>query len=716
MIAPELAVIIVTYRSADVIAECLAALPAALAGTGPSRLLVVDNASPDDTVDVVRRSAPWAQVLPQPGNGGFAAGVNAGLAAAPGCDVLILNADIRLAAGSVQLLREAAAKPGAGIAVPRLTDGAGLLQPSLRRRPTVLRALGEAALGGTRAGRFGPLGELVLDPVRYEHAGWADWATGAAWLIRRACLDAVGPFDERYFLYSEETDYALRAGTAGFGLRYTPAAEAVHLGGEAQTSAPLWTLLTANRVRLHRERYGRLRGAGMRAALLLGEVLRSGSGGPAGRARHRAARSGLLHMRQWPVRPDGRDPAAPSIAPPRDVPGYVCFSAQDWWYHNRAHSDFQLMRRVAADRKVLLVNSIGLRMPLPGRSTQVLRRIGRKARSVAMLARRPLPDVPNFIVLTPLVLPFYGTPWLRKLNAISIRAQIRLACRLLGMANPVMVVTIPTAWDVVAPMRKRALLFNRSDRHSEFPESDQDTIRALEHELLRESDAVLYVSRSLLAEERPLTGDRAEFLDHGVDLAHFVTRTELPAEIERIPQPRVGFFGGLDDYLVDFDLLERVAAELPDASLVLIGDATRSMERFDKYPNVHWLGYLPYEQIPAHGSGFDVALMPWLDNTWIRHSNPIKMKEYLALGLPVVSTDFSEVRHYADQIRIAKDSSEFVAQIRQTLADGGLTGPAQRRAAVLTASWEARARQLMALAEGTDGPAAARSATQPGAS
>jgi glycosyltransferase involved in cell wall biosynthesis len=393
------------------------------------------------------------------------------------------------------------------------------------------------------------------------------------------------------------------------------------------------------------------------------------------------------------------------------VPGYVCFSAQDWWYHNRAHSDFQLMRRVAADRKVLLVNSIGLRMPLPGRSTQVLRRIWRKACSVAMLARRPLPDVPNFIVLTPFVLPFYGTPWLRKLNAVSIRTQIRLACRLLKMPNPVMVVTIPTAWDVVAPMRKRSLLFNRSDRHSEFPESDQDTIRALENELLRASDVVLYVSRSLLADELPLTGDRAEFLDHGVDLEHFTVRPELPAAIERIPRPRVGFFGGLDDYLVDFDLLERVAAELPDASLVLIGDATCSMDRFDKYPNVHWLGYLPYEQIPAHGSGFDVALMPWLDNTWIQHSNPIKMKEYLALGLPVVSTDFAEVRHYADQIRIAGDPAEFVALIRTTLADGGLTGPAQRRAAVLTASWESRARQLMALAEGT----AAAASTGPGA-
>jgi GT2 family glycosyltransferase/glycosyltransferase involved in cell wall biosynthesis len=702
---PELAVIIVTYRSADVIGECLAALPAALDGAGRWRVLVVDNASPDDTLTVVERVAPWAEVLPQPANGGYAAGVNAGVAAAPGCDVLILNADIRLATGSVRLLRDATERPGAGIAVPRLTDEAGRLQPSLRRRPTVLRALGEAVLGGTRAGRFGPLGELVLDPVRYDNPGWADWATGAAWLVRRACLDAVGPFDERFFLYSEETDFALRAGAAGFALRYVPAAGAVHSGGESESSSPLWSLLTANRVRLHRLRYGPVRAAGMRAALLLGEVVRAAAGTAASRARHRAAVSGLLRLRPWPALPGAAGPT-PSAGPAAGTPGYVCFSAQDWWYHNRAHSDFQLMRRVAADRKVLLVNSIGLRMPLPGRSTQVLRRILRKARSVAMLARRPLPDVPNFTVMTPVVLPFYSTPWLRRLNAVSVRTQVRLTSRLLGMPDPVVVVTIPTAWDVVAPMRKRALLFNRSDRHSEFPESDQDTIRALEHGLLRESDAVLYVSRALLADERRLTGDRAHFLDHGVDLAHFSTRRDLPAEIARIPTPRVGFFGGLDEYLVDFDLLERVAVELPDVSLVLIGDATCSMERFEKYPNVHWLGYLPYEQIPAYGSGFDVALMPWLDNSWIQHSNPIKLKEYLALGLPVVSTDFPEVRHYADLIRIAGDPAEFVALIRQTLADGGPTSAAQRRTAVLAASWEARASQLMALAEGTPVPAA----------
>jgi glycosyltransferase involved in cell wall biosynthesis len=383
----------------------------------------------------------------------------------------------------------------------------------------------------------------------------------------------------------------------------------------------------------------------------------------------------------------------------------VCFSAQDWWYHNRAHSDFQLLTRVARRRKVLLVNSIGLRMPLPGRSTQFLRRILRKAGSVARLTRRPLADLPTFHVMTPLPFPFYTRPWQRAVNAWLVRAQVRLVSWVVGIREPVVVVTIPTAWDVVRPMPRRALVFNRSDRHSAFPEADGAAIRGLEDGLLAAADHVLYVSRQLQHEERGLTGDRAHFLDHGVDLRHFERPAvpHRPPELAGVRGPVVGFFGSLDDYLVDFDLLERVAAELPDTSLVLVGDATCSMARFDRYPNVHWLGFQPYERIPEFGAAFDVALMPWLDNEWIRHANPIKLKEYLALGLAVVSTDFPEVARYADVVRVAGDRGTFVDLVRRTLADGGPGTPEIRRGSVLTASWDSRADELMDLAEGRGG-------------
>ncbi|WP_188188522.1 glycosyltransferase [Nonomuraea sp. SYSU D8015] len=677
-----LAVVIVTYHSREVVADCLKSVRLALRDQGPARVIVVDNASADDTVEMVERVDPGTEIIRLERNSGFAAGVNAGIAAAPGCDVLVLNPDIRLDIDAVARLRETLAVPGTGIAVPELTDEDGALSWSLRRRPTVLRAIGEAVLGGERAGRFAPLGELVVDRSAYAREGTADWATGAAWLVARACLEALGPLEERYFLYSEETEYMLRAGERGFAVRYQPRARAVHLGGEQTSSAMLWALSATNRVRLHRERHGRLRGLAMRAAVMLNEGLRALAKGRASGHRHRHALRALLTMPRWPRRPE--------------PPGYVCFSAQDWWYHNRAHSDFQLMRSVAEHRKVLVVNSIGMRMPTPGKSTQVLRRIARKLRSVAKFVRRPSP---GFYVMSPLPLPFYGSPLLRRVNAVLVRAQVRAVCRALGLTAPVIVTTIPTAWDVVRPMRRRALVFNRSDRHSAFPESDTETIEKLEDALLRGADHVLYVSRALMAEERDRTGDRAHFLDHGVDLEHFTKRDRLPADLADIPGPRVGFFGALDDYLVDFDLLERIAGDMPDVSLVLIGDATVPMERLTKYPNVHWLGFRPYDDIPAYGSGFDVAIMPWLDNSWIRHANPIKLKEYLALGLPVVSTDFAELANYTDRVRVATDPAAFIATIRSTLDDGGPREPQALRESVLGASWSSRAAELMAMAE-----------------
>ncbi len=381
--------------------------------------------------------------------------------------------------------------------------------------------------------------------------------------------------------------------------------------------------------------------------------------------------------------------------------GIVCFSAQDWWYFNRAHSDFQLMVRMARERPVLFVNSITLRMPLPGRSSRFLMRLWRKARSMMKSLQRPLPDTPGFAVLTPVVVPFYSVAWVRTMNARFVALQVRLALRRLGMRRPVCLATIPTSYDVMRHFEHGPVVFNRSDRHSAFDEAHRGTIESLERALLREADAVLYVSHALMEDEQPVVGDRAVFLDHGVDVEHFAmaTRDSMADDLDDVPRPIVGFFGGLDDYVVDMPLLAHVARELPDATLLLIGDATCSMRWVDEFPNVVWLGGRPYDDIPRYGAAFDVALMPWCNNEWIRYSNPIKMKEYLALGLPVVSTDFPEVRRYAEHIRIAATHQEFVEAIRATLADGGLSSPARRRAAVVDDTWDHRAAQLLALCE-----------------
>ncbi len=392
--------------------------------------------------------------------------------------------------------------------------------------------------------------------------------------------------------------------------------------------------------------------------------------------------------------------ATPPAPPALDDHPFLCFCGQDWWYHNRAHSDFQLMTRIARGRKVLLVNSIGMRMPLPGRSTVFFRRVFRKLGSMMKLLKRPLPERPDYWVMTPFMLPFYGIAWVRRLSAWLVHKQVRLAMWRAGIKKPHIFVTVPTALPIARRLDKSSLIYNRSDKHSAFEEADQGFIRELEDGLMRDADLVLYVSRELQTDEKSRTGEKSYFLDHGVDLEHFQRRdpSEEPADLRDIPHPRLGFFGGLDDYTVDFDLLEKVATDLPEAHVVLIGRAMCSMERFEKYDNVHFLDFKEYAQIPAYGSGFDVALMPWLRNEWIEHCNPIKLKEYLALGLDVVTTDFPEARHYADWMRIGKDPDDFVAKIRDTLDSGGVTSSKDLRASVASSTWDARTHELLAAA------------------
>jgi N-acetylglucosaminyl-diphospho-decaprenol L-rhamnosyltransferase len=298
-VAP-VAVLVVTWNSAAVIPGFLAALPDGM-GDLPWRLVVADNDSADDTVALVRSLAPDAVVVPTGRNAGYAAGVNAALGAAAGWDggyaaALVCNPDIRMRPGCAPALVAALGAPlpdgsTVGISVPLLyQDGEDAPLPSLRREPSVSRALGEAVIGNRRAGRFPRLSELVTDPAAYARPTRADWATGALMALSTACLDACGPWDESFFLYSEETEYCLRAGDLGYAVQLRPEAQAVHLGGESRISPRLWTLLVLNRVRLHGRRHGAVSTAAFRAAVLLREASRAALG----RAPNRAATAALL--------------------------------------------------------------------------------------------------------------------------------------------------------------------------------------------------------------------------------------------------------------------------------------------------------------------------------------------------------------------------------------------------------------------------------------
>lgn len=266
-------VVVVTFNAAMHVEAMLRSVRAA-AGSRPVEIVAVDNGSSDDTVALLG-GQPDVRLIQQ-ANVGYAGGVNRGIeAAAAGHDILVLNPDVVLRPDTIDRLCQVLdAEPAAGIVVPRLQDEAGETLPSLRRDPTALRTLVEAIVGGTRAGRFGE----AFAPSPGVGLQEVDWATGAIMLVRRDLVTEIGPMDERFFLYSEETEYCMRARDAGYVVVCEPAAAALHVGGEMSRNPQLWALRAVNRVRLHRARNGGARSVMFRGASIVFELRRAVTG------------------------------------------------------------------------------------------------------------------------------------------------------------------------------------------------------------------------------------------------------------------------------------------------------------------------------------------------------------------------------------------------------------------------------------------------------
>ncbi|HEY2401281.1 MAG TPA: glycosyltransferase family 2 protein [Steroidobacteraceae bacterium] len=247
---PDLDIVIVTYNNRNDVGGLLDSLPAALDGL-TADVIVVDNGSTDGTADFV---APRKDCrLVRSANVGYAAGINRGVREAiPAEAILILNADVRLHAGSARLLFAALDEQYVGIVAPQIRSAQGKLDLSLRHEPSLLRTLG---LTWTKAGIFS---EYVARPEDYTSPRIVDWALGAVLMMSRKCFEELGGWDESYFLYSEETDFSLRARDVGMMTRYEPQAIAVHFEGQSGRNHITHTMRTINRVRLYRRRHGLL--------------------------------------------------------------------------------------------------------------------------------------------------------------------------------------------------------------------------------------------------------------------------------------------------------------------------------------------------------------------------------------------------------------------------------------------------------------------------
>lgn len=222
--------------------------------------MVVDNASSDGTPDLVASLAaarPALKLVEMGRNAGYAAGVNAGFAAAPGRDVLLVNPDVALPGpepvGGLVALAEA--HPRLAVVGPRLVSEDGSVQASARRYPSL------AAVAATfpRIGGLGPLRrsrERYEDPSLSDAPAEVDWVIGAAMLIRRDAYELVGGWDESYFLYLEDTDFCRRCRRVGRGVAYLPSVRLVHRYPQS-TSRPGASALRSEARRRHMAGFAR---------------------------------------------------------------------------------------------------------------------------------------------------------------------------------------------------------------------------------------------------------------------------------------------------------------------------------------------------------------------------------------------------------------------------------------------------------------------------
>lgn len=395
-------------------------------------------------------------------------------------------------------------------------------------------------------------------------------------------------------------------------------------------------------------------------------------------------------------------PAADQTHAPRkiDFDSVICFGDSDWWYHNRGHYDMQMMRHLSRHVPVLYVNSIGLRVPRLGEGSMFFRRITRKLASL----RRGLVTVDTgFSVFSPLVVPGrIGMVCSRQTMVL----QIRWAQRRLGMRRPLAWVVCPPAAAIVPALAPARLVYQRTDRYEDYPGVDTQQVIRFDQFMKAKADLTLFCSSYLMQQEQGQCR-RALFADHGVDYDEFAHAGDQPAlhhkvadaphdpvtsQLATVPRPRVGFVGSIDAHTFDPQLFNEVACALPDVHFVLVG-ACSLPAGWCHAPNVTMLGRQPYERVAECMAACDVLIMPWNNSDWIRACNPVKLKEYLAIGRPVVSTPFEELRRYDGYVRVATDSQQFASHIRQALANPPDSQALRQR--VRQETWPSKARLVL---------------------
>lgn len=354
-----------------------------------------------------------------------------------------------------------------------------------------------------------------------------------------------------------------------------------------------------------------------------------------------------------------------------------------------------IMRRLCRANRVLWINYHASRRPRPGMAD-----LRHALRRLCESAAAPAAPLENLRVATPLLLPWPESRVARAFNATRLRALVRSHLSRDGSRPAQLWLFTPDAPECIAAGAWESVVYCCVDEYSAFPGVNPGLIAALEQRTLAGSDVVFATSQPLL-ESRRRRHANAHLIEHGVDFEHFAQAHRLrhaprPHDVRALRGPILGYFGLIADY-VELELLAAVARSRPDWNIVLIGDVRTDTRVLHALPNVHLLGRKTYDELPAYCAAFDVGLIPFRAGRLTHAVNPIKLREYLAAGLPVISAPMPAVERYRPAVRIARSAAELVSAVEQAAAAADDPAAGAIRSGVRAESWDARVEQMSAL-------------------
>lgn len=392
---------------------------------------------------------------------------------------------------------------------------------------------------------------------------------------------------------------------------------------------------------------------------------------------------------------EGSNSAVNNAKEAASAPASLMVFADDWGRHP---SSCQHLVRQLLDRwPVCWVNTIGTQAPRFNWST-----MRRGLEKLAHWTRRAeaAPSLPNNLtVVSPIMWPWFRRRHDRWLNRRLLIGKLSQIAR--NMPQPVAAVTtLPITDDLVGALPIQSWVYYCVDDFSAWPGMDRDTMDAMERELVAKVDGIIAVSEHLRGRIAS-RGREAALLTHGVDLEHWRQSTDatLPKDLVDLPRPWITFWG-LIDRRMDVAFVERLSRDLTEGTILLVGPTDSPDPRLLGLPKVVRASAVDYADLPAIARASSVLIMPYADAEVTRAMQPLKLKEYMATGLPVVVRGLPSTRPWSDCVDVAASAEEFSALVGARLDSGLPQVQADARRRLDREGWAAKAEEFADLIRG----------------